>query len=44
MTVDHAEVDEVAQALGEHFRRDAHQIVLQPGEAAGAAAEIPDDV
>ena len=44
MTVDHADHDEVAQTLGEHFRRDAHQIVLQLGEAPGAAAEIPDDV
>ena len=44
VTIDHADHDEVAQALGEHFRRDADQIVLQLGEAAGAAAEIPDDV
>ena len=44
MTIDHTDLDEVAQALGEHFGRDAHEIVFQLGEAARAAAEIPDDV
>ena len=44
MTIDHADLDEVAQALGEHFGRDAHQIVFQLSEAARATAEIPDDV